>query len=489
MNKTQYMKSHGSLVWRSAALAIAALALSSCKFGPDYKKNDMAVPAEFRGGNSSSESVADLPWWKVLRNNELQSLLRDTYANNRDLKSMMANVDSARQYVTIARAPLFPWVSYGGGVSKGSNYAMGNMTQMNGVTTAPGMMKGAVSWEIDLWGKTRRATESAVAQYLASEEGQRALMLSLLRQVADGYLQLLQLDQELEITREAVTSYTKSLNLFQAQLDGGIGDKLQVASAEAALAASKAQVPALEAEIAALENTLSVLAGRTPGSIRRSGSLQSVAGAARVPAGLPAQILANRPDVRQKEFELRSANAEIGVAITNYFPSISLTGGGGLVSSDLARATKHKSAWGVGADLSGPLFQAGTLRANELVARNNFLAAKNAYEQSVLSALADVSTTLIQRAKLNEIIVEQEKAVAAYRTAVESSMDRYTNGLSSYYEVLTAQQNLFPALTALSQYRYQYASTLPTLYTALGGGWQQDNREMLSGASNKNSQD
>lgn len=484
MNKHNYLAHGRRGTWlRASALSLAVLSLAACKFGPDFKGAAMAVPVEFRGASASPDSIADLPWQSVLKNGELQSLLRETYANNRDFRAMMANVDSARRYITVANAPLFPWVSYGGTLSKGANYTNGNPVQTGGTTTTPGMVKGAASWELDLWGKTRRATEAAEADYLASEFGQRALMLSLLRQVADGYLQLLQLDEELAIMRESVVSYTDSLNLFKAQMEGGIGDKLQVASAEAALAASKAQVPALESQIASLENTLSVLAGRTPGRISRSGSLQEMAGAGRVPAGLPAALLAHRPDVLQSEQQLRSANAKIGVAIANYFPSISLTGAGGFVSADLTSATRKKSGWGIGANLSGPLFQAGSLRAQELIARNDFLAAKNDYEQTVLAALADVSTILISRAKLSEIIAEQEKAVSAYRTAVTTSMDRYRNGLSNYYEVLTAQQNLFPAQTLLAQYRYQYAATLPTLYAALGGGWNTTNREMIAGAS------
>ncbi len=469
--------------WRMGAMALAVLSsLTACRMGPDFKGADMQVPAEFRGAGASAESIADLAWWDVFRNGGLCSLLRDTYRNNKDLKSMMANVDSARQQVTIAIAPLFPWASYTGSIAKGANYSSGVPVQSEGVTTTPGKGYGNISWEIDLWGKTRRSVEAAEADYMATEYEQRALLLSLLKQVADGYLQLLQLDEELAIARESIVSYGKSLKLFTEQLEGGIGDRLQVASAEAALAASRAQVPALEAEIISLENTLSVLAGRAPGHIARAGSLNSV-GASRVPAGIPASILARRPDVLQKEQSLRAANANIGVAIANYFPSISLTGMGGFVSSDLTAATSKKSAWGVGADLTGPIFQGGRLRASERVARNNFLAAKSDYEKTVLTALSEVSTALIERARLQSVIEEQERAVKAYRESVELSMERYQGGLSSYYEVLTAQQNLFPAQTQLAQYKYQYAATLPALYAALGGGWKNTYREITEGRS------
>lgn len=483
MNKeTHRMPKRYGAAWRTGAVVVAALSLAACKMGPNFSGADMPVPAEFRGAGATSSSIADLAWWDVLKNKDLRNLLRDTYNNNNSLKAMMANVDSARQQVTIAIAPLFPWASYSGSVAHGANSASGVPVQTNGVTTTPGKVWGNVSWEVDLWGKTRRSAEAADAEYIASEYGQRALMLSLLSQVADGYLQLVQLDEKLAIARESIVSYSQSLKLFKEQLEGGIGDRLQVASAEAALAASQAQIPALESQIAALENTLSVLAGRAPGRISRSGSLSEM-GSGRVPAGIPASILAHRPDVLQKEQELRAANARIGVAIANYFPTISLTGVGGWVSSDLTTATAKKSGWGIGADLSGPIFRGGSLRASEKVARNNFLAAKSDYEQTVLTALSEVSNALIQREKMQQVIAEQERAVKAYREAVSLSMERYQGGLSSYYEVLTAQQNLFPAQQQLAQYKYQYAATLPTLYTALGGGWKNTNAEMVQGQS------
>ena len=344
---------------------------------------------------------------------------------------------------------------------------------MGGTTSAPGSAALNASWEIDLWGKTRKGVESAEASALEAGEQFNNLRISLMRQVACGYLQLIMLDEQLDIARAAVESYRESLELFNNQAMGGVADQLQVSSAQAALSAAEAQIPNLESQIAAMENTLSVLAGRMPGHIQRSGSMSAFAKASRVPAGIPADVIARRPDIRAAEQALRAANADIGVAIASYFPSISLTGVAGYASADLTGSLHGKhSGWGIGANLTGPLFQAGQLRANELIKRDTFLAAKAEYEQPVLSAMSEISTTLIQRSKLREIMNKQEEAVAAYQESVKLAKARYTQGLSSYYEVLTAQQGLFPAQTQLAAYRYQYAACIPTLYTQLGGGWQ-----------------
>ena len=221
-----------------------------------------------------------------------------------------------------------------------------------------------------------------------------------------------------------------------------------------------------------MENTLSVLAGRMPGSIARSGSLQKFVTGGNVSAGIPADVIARRPDIRAAEQALRAANAEVGVAIASYFPSISLTGAAGFASADLRSGTYgHKTGWGIGANLTGPLFQAGQLSANKQAKRDAFLAAKSEYEETVLSAMAEISSTLIEREKLKEVINKQEEAVAAYQESVDLAQQRYKEGLSAYFEVLDNQLRLFPAQKQLVSYRYQYAACVPTLYTQLGGGW------------------
>lgn len=459
-------------------LAGTAVFLSACAIGPRWQAPNMAVPAEFRGAGISESTMADLPWQVVLHDSDLQDLLREVFKHNRNLQALQHNVTAARHFVTVQTAPLFPWVNYGGSSSKGMNQGGGSsIAQSGGHTAMPGAMNLSAVWELDIWGKTRKQRESAKAQAEAAEEDFNNMRISLMKSVACGYLQLIMLDEQLTIAKEAVQSYSESLELFNNRLKGGIGTSLQTASAQAALSAAEAQVPQLESQIAALENTLSVLAGRMPGHIARSGSLDDYADASSVPAGIPANVLSRRPDIRSKELALRAANADVGVAITNFFPSISLTGTLGYASADLRHSISgHRTGWGVGANLTGPLFHGGALYGSYKMKKEAFLAAKADYEQTVLNAMSEISTTLIERQKLRQVMEKQEQAVASYQESVRLAKELYTQGLSNYYEVLTAQQGLFPAQTQLAAMRFQYAACIPTLYTQLGGGWrnQQD---------------
>lgn len=458
---------------RTLLLSLAGVAgmVASCSFGPIWSTPEMPVPAEFRGNGLAGSTMADLPWQQVLKDANLQALLGDVFASNRSLESMMHNVESAKRYITIARAPMFPSLGYMATASKGASSPASVSVADDSIT--PGSAGLSASWELDLWGKTRKGVESAEAKALAAEEGLNNLRISLMKQAATGYLRLIMLDEQLKIANEAVASYRDSLQLFENQFEGGVANRLQTASAQAALSAAEAQIPNLQMQIAELENTLSVLAGRAPGSIARGGNMMAFANASGVAAGIPADVIARRPDIRAAEQNLRAANAEIGVAIASYFPSISLTGLVGFATPDLAHGFSRSSdGWGIGANLTGPLFQGGQLRANEAMKRDAFLAAKAEYEQAVLNALSEISTTLVQRAKLRDIMRKQEQAVEAYQESVKLSKARYAQGLANYYEVLTAQQGLFPAQTQLAAYRYQYAACIPTLYTQLGGGWQ-----------------
>lgn len=451
-------------------LAGAVVLTTACTLGPSWEKPQMEVPAVFRGAGVGDSNMADLPWQSVMKDKNLQALLTDVFNNNRNIASLQHNVEAARQYVTMARASWFPSLGYMGNATKGVNTAGGtSFVDTGDVATKSGMAGATASWELDLWGKTRRAVESAEASADEVAEELNNLRISLMRQVASGYLQLLMLDEQLRITRESMESYRDTLNLFNDQFKEGVVDKLQVASAQAALAAAEAEAPALEMQIAALENTLSMLAGRAPGHIARGGSLKSYMNASKVAAGIPADVLSRRPDIRAKEQALRAANAEVGVAIASYFPSISLTGAGGYAFPGLERSV---DGWGIGASLTGPLFQGGRLTANEAAKKEAFLAAKADYEQAVLNALAEVSSTLVQRQKLREVISKQEAAVAAYEQSVSLAKQRYKEGYSAYFEVLDNQLRLFPAQKQLANYRYQYAACIPTLYTQLGGGWQ-----------------
>ncbi len=442
----------------------------------------MQVPNAFRGAPSYEESIANLPWWKVVKGKNLQNLLVEAYQNNRELRATIANVESAQQYIQVAAAPIFPFLDYGANTSRANSGTVNpNSPAISGSTGA----SLSASWELDLWGKTRRGIEAAEAEYVGADHLMRSLQLSLLRQVSTGYLQLLMLDEQLRISRQAVTSYRKSLDLFQVRLEGGIGNKLEVESATAALAAAEAKIPDIESQIVALENSLSIIIGRTPGSISRgSDTLGRYVSSSSVPSGVPANILANRPDVLAAEQNIRVANANVGIAIANFFPSVSLTAGYGAVAPQLLSFNKANDSWNFAAGLTGPLFRAGVLSAGEKIAYNNLKAELSTYENTVLYAMAEVATTLTQRTKLRQIISKQEKAVVAYRQTLETSLSLFQNGVASYYEVLQAQQQLFPAELQLASYRYQYAATVPTLYTQLGGGWKNSHKEIREGAEN-----
>ena len=455
--------------------------LSACAIGPRWQEPNMPVPAEFRGASISESTMADLPWQVVLSDPDLQSLLRDVFNHNRNLEAMQHNVNAARHYVTVQAAPLFPWLGYGAGASKGMNNSGGSaVVHTSSTTTNPGSASLSASWELDIWGNTRKRVESAKAQAEAAEEDFNNMRISLMKSVACGYLQLIMLDEQLVIAKNAMQSYSESLDLFNNRLKGGIGTSQQTAAAQASLSSAAAQVPQLESQIAALENTLSTLAGRMPGPIPRSRTLDDYVNASDVAPGIPAHVLARRPDIRSKELAMRAANADIGVAITNFFPQISLTGAMGYASADLRHAIiGHRTGWGVQANVTGPLFRGGQLVGDYKIKKEAFMAAKADYEQTVLNAMSEISSTLTERRKFKDALANQEKAVEAYQEYVRLAKELYTQGLSNYYEVLTAQQGLFPAQAQLATMRYQYAACIPTLYTQLGGGWRDRQNDHL----------
>ena len=464
-----------SLQWASLGLALSVM---SCTMGPDYVAPELNVPEVYRSSQKKTDSsIADLPWWKVFKNSGMKNIIEDCLENNKDLAMAVARCEQARETVAITRSDMFPQLDYQAGAGRGKNSAFGATSPTQGMTTNSGVYGGNISWYLDIWGKVRRQTEASMAQYLATEEARHGVVLSLVGQAALYYLQLLELDEELRITHKTIKSFQISLDLFQSQLEGGVGDILQVSSAQAALAAAAAQVPLIETQIAQTENALSILMGKPPGKISRQGSLEDIDSSVHIPTGIPAQLLGRRPDLRQAEQSLRAANAQVGVAITNYFPSISLTSSLGQVSADLSKmTTKNSASWGLGANLTGPLFTAGALSASERQAKAAFQEAKVAYEKAMLNALGEVSNTLISRQKLVEVIAHRESSVKAYSTSVEASMDRFKQGLANYYEVLQAQQNLFPMEVSLCQSRLAYAQSFVRLYMALGGGWNSEGK-------------
>jgi multidrug efflux system outer membrane protein len=453
-----------------------ALVLAGCAVGPSYKRPAADAPPAFRGETPSSatNSFADLPWWQVFQDETLQGLIRSALTNNFDVRIAVSRVEQAHELALQARSQYYPQLTYTGLAGRAKN-AVGNSPSPTGVTGDEFYAAGVASWDIDLWGRLRRLNESARAQYLATEEARRGVSISVVSQVAQSWFQLRALHEELQIARDASNSFGDSFKIFSDRLQGGVASRLETSSAEALQAAAAAAIPALEERIAMQENEISVLLGRPPGPVPGSESSLTNATAPEIPAGLPSSLLERRPDIRQAEQLLRSANAQVGVTVANYFPNLSLTALFGRVSPQLSALTGGSAnAWGLAADVAGPIFEGGLLTSQHRQAQAAWNQARLQYQATVLHALQEVSDTLIAGQKLAEARVQQARAVAAYQEAVAVATQRYREGQASYYEVLQEQQLLFPAENALVETGLNQRLATIQLYEALGGGWGTD---------------
>jgi multidrug efflux system outer membrane protein len=453
-----------------AALLLAASLAAGCALGPSYKRPSVTVPEQTRGqvGPAEAASLADQPWWEVFGDDSLKSLIDEALRNNYDVRAAAWRVEEFRARAGIARSELFPQVQYQGQWSRSrqSEFVLPGSTPVNLYDVNLGL-----SWEIDLWGRIRRLSEAALAQYLSTREARRGVLLSVVSEVAQAYFELRELDAQLEIAYRTTEAFQGTYDLFNRQLLGGVASELQVSRAEAALGTAAAAIPNLERQIVAQENLLSYLAGRNPEPIPRGRSLTAQALPPEVPVGLPSTLLERRPDLRQAEQQLVSANANVGAAMASFFPTISLTGSFGGVSPEVSDLFQAGKTWSVAAGLTGPLFKGLRLKNQYDVNVAQWEQAKIQYESAVTNAFGEVSTALVAHQKLAEVEKQQARSVAALQEAVRISSIRYIAGLSSYVEVLDAQQQLFPAENALAQTRFSRLSNFVQLYKALGGGW------------------
>ena len=459
------------------ALCLLLLLLTGCAIGPKYHRPPIAAPATFRGESQpSTNSLGDLPWWEVFHDHNLQQLIGIALTNNYDVRIAATRVLEAHAVVVQTRSQLFPQINYGALAGRNKNAFPGGGPIPNQAESSIFSGELNASWELDLWGRIRRLTESARAQYLASEEARRDVMISLLAQVAQGYFQLLELDRQIAIAEDATNSFGQSYHLFNEELQGGVASKLETSAAEALLGSAAAAIPDLRRQIALAENQLSVLLGENPRAIMRTGSSFDQQWPPDVPAGLPSSLLERRPDIREAEQQLRSANAQVGVAEADFLPQVNLTGLLGRVSPELGLLTAGSStAWSVGAQLTGPLFQAGQLIGAYRQAKATRDQYVLQYQSTVLNAFQEVSNALITREQMAEAYAQQAGAVAAYKEATRIAILRYRRGQSSYFEVLQEQQLLFPAENTLAQTEFAQLSAVVQLYRALGGGWETAN--------------
>jgi outer membrane protein, multidrug efflux system len=451
---------------------VAAAMLASCAVGPNYRRPVVSTPEQFRfAENQSTNSLGDLPWWQVFNDPILQGLIGTALTNNYDLQQAVARVEQARNQAAVANAAFFPQIGYGGDLGRGRNSLYNAPSGSTGNQTSAQLTLSA-AWEIDIWGRIRRSSEAARAQYLATDEARRGVMITLVSDVATAYFQLLQLDQQLAIQRAATNAYAGSYRIFNDRLSNGVASKLETDRAAAALANAAAVIPQLELQIATTENQLNVLLGRRPGDIARSSLTNQTQLTPEIPPGLPSELLRRRPDVMASEDLLVAANANIGVNLANFFPQIGLTTFLGRASPELSSFTGGAgNLWDLGGTLSGPVFQGGALRAQYRASKAKFDEAKAAYQQSVLTAFKEVSDALITRQKLAEEYVYDKQAAVALASSVDLATQRYLNGKSSYFEVLQAQQELYPTQQQQIQTQVGQMLAVVRLYRALGGGW------------------
>jgi multidrug efflux system outer membrane protein len=456
-------------------ICVATVAgLTSCAVGPKYQRPAVGAPADYRfATNQTPNSLADLPWWQVFQDPILQDLIRTALTNNYDLKQAVARVEQARNLAVAARAPLFPQIGYGGDVGRGRNAVFNTPAVLGGATETSAQINLNAFWEIDFWGRIRRLSEAARAQYLATDEARRGVTITLVSDVATTYFQLLALDEQMKIQRAATNAYAGTYRIFSDRRTNGVASRLETDRAAASFANAARTIPNLELQIATTENQLSVLLGRYPAPVPRGSLAGQPPAAPDIPAGLPANLLRRRPDIAASEQLLIAANANIGASLADFFPKIGLTTLLGRLSPEVsAFSAGTANMWNVGATMAGPIFQGGQLRAQYLASKAKFAEARAAYQASVLAGFQDVSNALIARQKLAEIRVFDEAAVVALTSSVQIATDRYLNGKSSYYEVLQAQQELYPTELAEIQTQVGELIAVVQLYRALGGGWQ-----------------
>ena len=455
-------------------MIVATATLAGCAIGPDYKRPEVAQPGIFRGqATAEAASLADAPWWDVFEDPILKYLIQESLRANYDVKIAAARVQEARGQLGIARSELFPSFDYSVGAGRGNALSgPGGIAIKAPKASDVYSATMAASWEIDIWGRVRRSNEAALAVLLGTEDARRGVWLTLVSGVAQAYFELLALDVQLQIARDSTDAYQRTYNLFLDRLQQGAASRLETARALGALGGAQALVPQLESEIVAKENQISILLGNVPIAIPRGTPMYAQPVVPTVPTGLPSALLERRPDLRQAEQQLVSANARIGVAKAEFFPKLSLTALFGTTSPELSALTSGgATVWAVAGVLSGPLFNAGRTLGNYRATVAQWEQAKFQYEYVVINAFREVSDALTALGKLAAAETGQETSVRALSEAVERSTDRYRIGLANYFEVLEALQQLYPAQNALAVIRRDRLLAHVRLYKALGGGW------------------
>ena len=459
------------------ALSLVMLLLSGCAVGPNYKRPSVNVPDTYRGAvppeaqQPAAEPLGDQKWWEVFQDKQLQDLIHTALQQNYDVRIAATRIVEARAQVGIARADQLPTISGGAQAVNERNPRVKLYPQYE---TSSNQVDLSLAWELDFWGKYRRATESARANLLATEWARKEVIDTLVSDVAAAYFQLRELDLELEISRRTLASRKNSLQLTQTLANGGATSMLDVRQAEQLVFTAAETIPDLERQIEQQENFISTLLGNNPGPIARGTKLTEQPHPPQIPAGLPSSLLERRPDIREAEAQLIAANAQIGVAKADYFPQITLTATGGYQSSALTSLfTGPAGLWSFGGSLAQPIFEGGRIRSNVRFTEARQQEAALVYQQTIQQAFRGVSDALVGYSKDREFREQQEQLTFSAQDAARLSETRYRGGATSYLEVLTNETNYFDAELGLAQAQLNELVALVRIYRNLGGGWQE----------------
>lgn len=468
---------------RKTAISVILLwALCGCTVGPNYQRPKLATPAQFRAPEplpvQQAASIADLKWFEVFKDDQLQALIRAALAQNYDLRDAAARVEAARANLGITRSDQFPQFGASGGVEI-------NRLSRDGATPLPPIFLPSqnrnfgsaslnlLSFEVDLWGRLRRATEAARANLLSAEENRKTVLTTLVSDVATAYLSMRELDYELEISNETLETRQQSLNLVRSRQSGGVATRLDVRQAEQLVDTAAQTIPVIEQQIEQTENQIHLLLGEPPAGVPRGRILTAQDLPPEVPTGLTSALLERRPDIRAAEQNLIAANAEIGVARAAYFPQLTLSGFLGGQSTQLARLiTGPTSAWTLAPQVAQPIFTAGRLKSNVRLTEAQREEALIQYEKTIQTAFSEVSNSLIAHQRTRESREKQEELVIALQDRTRLAYIRYRGGVDTQLDALDADRDLFSAQLSLSQIRLSELLTVVQLYKALGGGWQ-----------------
>jgi len=467
---------------RAIGVLIVAVWMTGCTVGPNYHRPAVQVPQTFRAPDPlpapQAESFADLKWWEVFRDADLQQLIRTAIEQNYDLREAVARVEAARANLGITRSDQFPQVGVSGDLQFTRLSRDGSLALPRSFVASQNRNWGEaflnlLSFEVDIWGRLRRATEAARANLLSTEENRKAVVTTLVSDVATAYFTVRELDSELEISKRTLDTRRTSLQLVQARQGGGVATLLDLRQTEQLVYTAAETIPTLQQQIEQTENQISLLLGQNPGEVSRQVRFNEDLFPPEVPTGLPSALLERRPDIRAAEQNLTAANAEIGVARAAYFPRLSLSGFLGGQSSQLSSLfSGPHSSWSFVPEITQPIFTAGRIRSTVRFAKAQRDSALVQYERTIQTAFTEVSNALIAHQRVRESRVQQEALVVAIEDRKRLAYVRYSGGVDTQLNALDADRDLLRAELDLRQIKLNELLSVVQLYKALGGGWQ-----------------